>query len=109
MDVNVRKALAGADSYGNTWPEDGSVVSVPYEQAVNLLVIKDAGFTLVDEPADEPEPEAAPEPVPATDPEFSEVDPDAPEGEPDTDSEPAKPAAKKTVARKTAARKTVEE
>lgn len=106
MDVRVHKAQAGADSFGNTWPEDGSVVPVPYEQAVILLAIQDGGFSIVDTPA-EPEPEGDPEPKA---PELSEIDPDAPEGEPvDTPEPEAKPAAKKTAARKPAARKTVEE
>lgn len=104
MDVNVRKALAGADSYGNTWPEDGSVVSVPYEQALDLIAIKDAGFTVVD-------PEPTVEPATEAEPELSEVDPEAPEGEPTAEDSPEqpKPAAKKAAARKTAAKKPVEE
>jgi hypothetical protein len=120
MDVNVRKTQAGADSFGNTWPEDGAVVLVPYDQAVILLAIPDGGFTVVDTPAEAapaedpqavPEPSSEPEPDSGEAAELSELDPDAPEGEPGAEPEPeAKPAAKKTAARKTAAsRKTVEE
>lgn len=122
MDVNVRKTQAGADSFGNTWPEDGAVVLVPYDQAVILLAIPDGGFSVVDTPAEAapaedpqavPEPSSEPEPEPDSGEaaELSELDPDAPEGEPGADPEPeAKPAAKKAAARKTAAsRKTVEE
>ncbi|MFF7881059.1 hypothetical protein ACH40F_07720 [Streptomyces sp. NPDC020794] len=120
MDVNVRKTQAGADSFGNTWPEDGAVVRVPYDQAVILLAIPDGGFSVVDTPAEAapaedpqavPEPSSEPEPDGDEAAELSELDPDAPEGEPVTEPEPeAKPAAKKTAARKTtASRKTVEE
>jgi len=126
MDVNVRKTQAGADSFGNTWPEDGAVVPVPYDQAVILLAIPDGGFSVVDTPAEAapaedpqavPEPSSEPEPEPESEPDggeaaqLSEIDPDAPEGEPGAEPEPeAKPAAKKTAARKTtASRKTVEE
>jgi hypothetical protein len=115
MDVNVHKSQAGADSFGNTWPEDGAVVPVPYEQAVILLAIPDGGFSVVDTPADAelaedpqvaPDPEPEPEPDSGETPELSEIDPDAPEGEPAAEPEPeAKPAAKKAAARKTSARK----
>ncbi|MFE2969914.1 hypothetical protein ACFXKC_40855 [Streptomyces sp. NPDC059340] len=116
MDVNVRKTQAGADSFGNTWPEDGAVVPVPYEQAVILLAIQDGGFSVVDTPAEDV-PSEDPQPVPDPEPdsgeaaELSEIDPDAPASEPVAEPESeAKPAAKKTAARKTAAsRKTVEE
>jgi hypothetical protein len=105
----IRKDRAGNDSLGHTWPEDGSVVDMPHEEAEELLAIPDGGFTLVAPSTDEPtdpeapapdddDPPADPEPEP--DPEFSEVDPDAPDAEPE-----AKPAAKKTAARKTSARK----
>ncbi len=113
MDVNIRKDQAGNDSLGNTWPEDGAVVPVPYEQAVILLAIQDGGFSVVEPPAEDPEVSADPEPEPDAgeqSAELSEIDPGAPESEPAAEPEPeAKPAAKKTAARKTAARKPVEE
>lgn len=87
----IRKELAGGDSLGHTWAEDGAVVEMPHEQAEELLAIPDGGFTLVTPPAEDG-------------PEFSEVDPDSPDAEPE-----AKPAAKKATARKAAADKPVEE
>lgn len=90
----IRKERAGNDSFGNTWSGDGAVIEVDAEQAAALLAIDDGGFSEVTPDSDnQPEPE-----------ELSEVDPDAPDGEPE-----AKPAAKKTAARKTATRKPVEE
>lgn len=76
--VHLRKERAGSDSWGHDWPEDGAVVEVDYDQAMVLLAIPDAGFTVVDKPA----------PKQAKKPELSEV---APEPEPDAspDSKPA--------------------
>jgi hypothetical protein len=51
----IRKARAGNDSFGNSWPSDGAVVEVPPEQAVVLLSILDGQFS-------EAMPEVAPEP-----------------------------------------------
>ncbi|WP_327066896.1 hypothetical protein [Kitasatospora sp. NBC_01302] len=65
--VPLRKRLAGSDSYGHAWPEDGSVIDVDYEQAMDLLAIPDAGFTVADQPTTQGEP--APEQG-----EFSEVE-----------------------------------
>ncbi|NUP39522.1 MAG: hypothetical protein HOY76_21545 [Streptomyces sp.] len=99
----IRKERAGNDSFGNSWPEDGAVVKVDPEHVPSLLAIEDGGFSEVT-PATKETPE---DPTPPEDPEeeLSEVDPDAPAGEPES-----KPAAKKTTARKTtASRKTVEE
>jgi hypothetical protein len=136
---HIRKAQAGSDSFGNTWKRDGDVVEVPHEQAEALLAIDDGQFTLADgddlqtdeqETGDDPESGNAAgagrtrtgdgaEPTPVN-PEFSEVHPAAPTGEPDAgdtlpvDSEPdagagtpgqPKPA---TAARKPAAGKTQE-
>jgi hypothetical protein len=97
----IRKDRAGNDSLGHSWPEDGAVVDMPHEEAEALLAIPDGGFTLVVPPDEEAGPE---DPDSEVNPEFSEVDPEAPTDEPD-----AKPAAKKTTARKTAAHKPVEE
>ena len=35
----LRKELAGSDSFGNTWAEDGAVIEVPEEQGRALLKI----------------------------------------------------------------------
>ncbi|KAB7850127.1 hypothetical protein [Streptomyces mobaraensis] len=44
----IRKAQAGSDSYGHTWPEDGAVVEVDDpEQVAALLTIPDGGFSEV--------------------------------------------------------------
>jgi hypothetical protein len=80
--VPLRKASAGADSFGHTWPEDGSVVEVDYDQAMTLLAIPDAGFTVA-----EAQPEAAEVSEPDTLPDLSEV---APEPELDASPAPAK-------------------
>lgn len=77
--VPLRKAKAGADSFGHTWPEDGAVVEVDYEQALTLMAIPDGGFTVA-----EAEPEAAAVAEPGTLPDLSEVAP-----EPDLDASPA--------------------
>jgi hypothetical protein len=57
--VPVRKARAGSDSAGYTWPEDGSVVDVEYEHALKLVKIPDGGFSIVEPdeglPAREPQ------------------------------------------------------
>ncbi|MCW2901277.1 MAG: hypothetical protein JWO67_3542 [Streptosporangiaceae bacterium] len=42
---HIRKALAGNDSFGNEWPEDGAVVEVPENQADALMLIPDGGFS----------------------------------------------------------------
>jgi hypothetical protein len=68
----LRKHAAGADSFGNTWPEDGAVIEVDAEQAAVLLSIPDAGFSEVAEPeqiSEAPQPEPTPaKPVPAKTP-----------------------------------------
>ncbi|MBS2531558.1 hypothetical protein KGQ20_02105 [Catenulispora sp. NF23] len=46
--VNVRKAHAGADSAGHTWPSDGAVIEVPVEHALMLARIPDGGFVIVE-------------------------------------------------------------
>lgn len=136
---HIRKAQAGSDSFGNTWEHDGDVVEVPHEQAEALLAIDDGQFTLADGdqkteekgPGDDPESGNAAgvgktrtgdnaEPTPVN-PEFSEVHPAAPTGEPgvteapatgiepegDADSDSGTPRSPKpaTAAKKTAARK----
>jgi len=64
--VPVRKALAGSDSFGNTWPKDGSVVKIPYAQALSLVGIQDGGFTIVEPDKGFPEGFPAMEPQDAT-------------------------------------------
>lgn len=65
--IPVRKARSGSDSFGNTWPEDDSVVKVPYEQALLLVKIPDGGFSIVEPdeglPAREPQDQAEQAPV----------------------------------------------
>ena len=48
--VNVRKAHAGTDSAGHTWPADGAVIAVPVEHALMLVRIPDGGFTIIENP-----------------------------------------------------------
>ncbi|MFI0914224.1 hypothetical protein [Streptomyces abikoensis] len=44
----IRKAQAGSDSHGHTWPEDGAVVEVTDpEQIAALIAIPDGGFSEV--------------------------------------------------------------
>lgn len=93
--VPVRKALAGSDSFGHSWPKDGAVIDVDYNEAMALLAIPDGGFSVADQPGDKPEPEPSAE-VSEPDPaqgELSEIDP-----KPDDATD--KPAAKKTAARR---------
>lgn len=97
--VHLKKARAGSDSWGHSWPEDGSVVEVDYEQAMALLAIPDGGFSVVDSP--DPEPESSDDDKPEGPEEVSEV---APEPEPD-----ATPDEKPTPRRGGRPRKTVEE
>lgn len=95
--VPLRKRLAGSDSYGHVWPEDGAVIEVDYDHAMDLLAIPDGGFSVADQPEDtvsEPESEVS-EPDGADD--LSEVAPD-PDPEPDASPAPAK----KTAARRPA-------
>jgi len=70
--VLVRKAQAGSDSAGNTWPEDGSVVDVEYEHALKLVKIPDGGFSIVEPeeelPAREPQDRTDEAPVRFTEP-----------------------------------------
>jgi hypothetical protein len=102
---HIRKAQAGNDSFGNEWAKDGSVVEVPYEQAVELLAIGDGGFSEVDgtgaEPVEEPtSPDPDPEPEPVEEP--------APEPETPVDEAPKPPTRRRTSKAK-ADDKTVEE
>jgi hypothetical protein len=70
--VSVRKAHAGSDSAGYTWPEDGSVIEVPYEHALLLAKIPDGGFTIVEPdeglPAREPQDKTDQAPVRVVEP-----------------------------------------
>jgi hypothetical protein len=89
--VPLRKAKAGADSFGHTWPEDGSVVGVDYDQALILMAIPDGGFSVA-----EAQPEAGPVEVVEPDllPDLSEV---APEPEADASPAPAKRGPRRTT------------
>lgn len=49
--VNVRKARAGTDSAGYTWPTDDAVIAIPVEHALVLTRIPDGGFAIIEEPA----------------------------------------------------------
>ena len=51
--VNIRKDKAGSVSGGWTWPEDGAVVAVPYTLALELVAIRDGGFSVVEPPAED--------------------------------------------------------
>ncbi|MEV4438515.1 hypothetical protein AB0K09_05750 [Streptomyces sp. NPDC049577] len=63
----IRKAQAGSDSHGHTWPEDGAVVDIDdSEQVAALLAIPDGGFTEVT-PSRRPDRTEFTEDVPADD------------------------------------------
>lgn len=47
--VNVRKAHAGTDSAGHTWPTDGAVIAVPVDHALALVRIPDGDFAIVEQ------------------------------------------------------------
>lgn len=91
--ARIRKEHAGSDSFGHVWPEDGAVVTIDdHDQIASLMAIPDGGFSEVtpDHKGGKPKPaEAEPE-------ELSEIDPDAPDGEPDDD----KPTPRKTAAKR---------
>ena len=108
--VPLRKARAGGTSLGFEWPEDGSVVEVPDAIAVQLLAIKDGGFSVAEAPAGpDPEPDPNPDdesdddkPTPVTEPdptpdEITEPDPGL--DEPVTEPKPAKKAAARRPAK----------
>lgn len=99
--VHLRKARAGSDSWGHSWPEDGAVTEVDYDQALVLLAIPDGGFSVVDTPQPEPSSEPDTDGAASEEPEVSEV---APEPEPD-----ASPDSKPAPRRGGRPRKTVEE
>lgn len=46
----LKKAQAGADSFGHHWDSDGAIVEVTHDEALALLAIPDAGFTEVPAP-----------------------------------------------------------
>jgi hypothetical protein len=52
--VWIRKAHAGSDSFGNTWPTDGAVIDVPENEALALLAIPDAECSRATQPEREP-------------------------------------------------------
>lgn len=97
MDVRVRKQHAGSVSTGHVWHEDGAVVTMPYEEALGLVAIPDAGFSIVPDEPEETDSDEQPqvtEPGPGED--LSEVAPEPPVTEPG----PARRAAKKVAAGK---------
>lgn len=93
----IRKARAGSDSFGHVWDKDGAVVEIDDpEQIAALMAIDDAGFSEVT-PGKKP---AAPtddkdDEEDKPDGEVSEIDPEAPAGEPDDKPAPRKTAAKR--------------
>lgn len=116
-DVLIRKERAGSCSLGYTWPEDGSVVEVAYEDAVQLLALHDGGFSVATPPAQPVEPvdggdqtPVPPAPV-VPEPETPVIDP-TPDPEPSPDSDPAPAAqaapAAKQESRRRPARKTAD-
>jgi hypothetical protein len=46
--VPLRKASGGCSVLGYMWPEDGAVVDVGYADAMTLLAIPDADFSVAD-------------------------------------------------------------
>jgi hypothetical protein len=73
----IRKARAGNDSFGNSWPSDGAVIEVAPEHAMALLAILDGQFSEVtptaapdpDEISEAPRPRRGRPPKASTDPE----------------------------------------
>lgn len=77
----IRKAAAGSDSFGHTWPTDGATVQIDdADQVAALLAIDDAGFSEVT-PSGEPDPDLEAAQAHSEEPdsaeELSEVDPKA--------------------------------
>jgi hypothetical protein len=103
-DVPLRKKLAGSDSYGHEWAKDGAVVNVPYDTAMELLAIPDAGFSVADTPEDLAAQAAGDTSGPEreSDPEVTEPDPAEPMDEiaPEPDAPATDAPAKKTTARR---------
>ncbi len=106
--IRIRKEHAG-DAAGRTdgnawsydWPQDGAVVEVPYEVALEVLAIPHGGFTVAeDESAAEPEGDGDPGDGPSTG-DSEQIEEPAPEA-PLSESPPPR-AAKKTAAKKTTA------
>lgn len=88
--VRVRKELAGSDSFGHVWPEDGSEVEMEYEQALVLVAIPDAGCSVAG-PALDPEPAEEEQPAEGTEPGGPETPDEAP-NEPEPAPTPDKAA-----------------
>jgi hypothetical protein len=103
--ARIRKDSAGSDSFGHVWDKDGAVVEIKDpEQIAALMAIPDGGFSEVTPGAPKAEPKPAKtDPVPDEDTEVSEIDPDAPAGEPDDKPAPRKPAAKRPGRKPTSA------
>ena len=84
----IRKTYAGSDSFGHVWDKDGAVVEIDDpDQIAALMAIDDGGFSEVTGGRGKPKPD---------DEEVSEIDPDAPDGEPSDD----KPTPRKTAAKR---------
>lgn len=89
--ARIRKEHAGSDSFGHVWPEDGAVVDIDdHDQIASLMAIPDAGFSEVT-----PQQRGGKTKPAEPDEELSEIDPDAPDGEPDDKPAPRKTAAKR--------------
>ncbi|MGK5728927.1 hypothetical protein [Streptomyces sp. URMC 124] len=72
----IRKELAGSDSHGHTWAEDGAVVEIEDpEQVAALVAIPDGGFSEVTPHSTDTDTAGALPDDSGTGPEFSEVDP----------------------------------
>jgi hypothetical protein len=91
---HVKKASAGADSYGNEWPDDGAIIEVTDDQAADLVAIPDGGFTVVDAPTVS-KPLKQPEASPDEDAAGEDLDEPAGEENESTDEAPADPPKRK--------------
>lgn len=88
--ARIRKEHAGSDSFGHVWPEDGAVVDIDdHDQIAALMAIADGGFSEVTPQRGDSKPK------PTEPEELSEIDPDAPDGEPDDKPAPRKTAVKR--------------
>ena len=93
----IRKDTAGSTSQGHVWPEDGAVIEIPHDDAEELLVIPDGGFSLADAPS---ESDGAQQDAPEDDaPELTEVIPDSEETVTEPDATTDEPVTKTVVRR----------
>lgn len=111
--ARIRKDRAGSDSFGHVWKKDGAVVDIDdADQIAALMAIPDGGFSEVtsgsaapdedDKPTGDDETKTDAEDEPDNG-EVSEIDPDAPDAEPDDKPVPRKPAAKRPGRKPTSA------